>query len=211
MTDIENIERSWMRAQELKKLGDRQGALFLFKKMASEGYKYALFEVAVLHELGGGGISPDIREAIKWYEKAINIANDEYAIFALGRIYFTGMEGRVRYHEAFRYFYMLRSSKQAGAIYALGIMSEKGWGTPKSSDSAIYYYTKAARMGHLLAFTRLGIVSLKKFKILFGLRCLWISQIEYSRLRSKNPKDWRIGIKVVDTENEIVYRFSLLD
>lgn len=207
----EAIKRAWTEADKCIANGDAAGALFLFKRIADLGEGYAYFEIANLLEHGGSNLKKDIVGAIEWYKKAFSAVADEYAAFSLGRLYFAGIGVDKDYAESFNYFYHLRDSKEPGALYAIGMFYEQGWGIDKSSSLSERFYEKAARLGHVLALWRYGLLKLRHGHVWLGLKCLVAAEYRFRRVRKLNPEAWQIGIRRLSMRDQevLVYKLSL--
>ena len=64
---------------------DLAEALRLYQLAAAQGHPVALFNVAVFHELGQGGIRKNKAEAIRWYRRAQAAGNPD-AVAKLRRL-----------------------------------------------------------------------------------------------------------------------------
>ena len=103
----------------------------------------------------GLGVDKNYKEAFYWYEKA-KMDNEvrPYAFTSLANMYLEGNYVNQSYVRAFALYEAAAETGFNRALYALGIMYEKGEGTPHNYEKAKEYYLKAHQNGHVLAFDR---------------------------------------------------------
>lgn len=151
----------WDKAVSAFREGDKAGALFIFKKMAHQGRAEACAEIGNIYELGGHGVDQDYALAREWYEKAIQRTDDPLAYLALGYMYFTGRGVSENLGTAYYYFSQLEHDANPNALFALGYMNEFGFGVPMNKNAALNFYQSAIDNGHIYAYTRYGLLSIK--------------------------------------------------
>lgn len=124
-------------------------ALYWFKKVvnnketANFSLDDAMYKIAYCYE-NGYGLTKDLDEAIKWYEKSSKNAGFD-AKKALYRIYYNKKD----YTKAFDWAKKATNSKEDGEMcFALAEMYSKGYGTGKDLNEAFKYYMKSANSGY---------------------------------------------------------------
>lgn len=123
------------------------------EKLALAGNASAMYEIARMYELGRG-TEPDIKQAVHWYEQALNKGQND-ARAHLGVLYFEGSGVNRDIKKAVS---LIQPAAQGGnptAQYYLGHMYEQGVGLRHDINQAIFWYKKAANSGHYLAVARL--------------------------------------------------------
>ncbi|KAI8909457.1 HCP-like protein [Powellomyces hirtus] len=88
--------------------------------------------------------------------KELGRAGSSEAMYTLGQAYLDDQQFSLAHSQ------LLAAAKRShpGAMYLLGIMSEKGAGTKKSTRVAMDFYTKSAQAGYKPALYRLGMIEL---------------------------------------------------
>lgn len=113
----------------------------------------------VLNDVGtifehGIGVEKDIPEAIKWYEEAIKRGDHYFAPTNLGDIYRRGLlDGKRNAKLAVEAYH---KSEDPYAWYRIGQSIEEGWIEDPNIEKAMFWYKKAAAVGHHLAIDRLN-------------------------------------------------------
>lgn len=152
------------------KRNDGTKALDLYKKLASLGSAVACYCVGDIYLHGEGGVKSEPAEAKQWYERAFASAVpklSQYAALKLGYIYGAGYDAdnhygaAVNFDKAFKYYKQLENSDIAIGLLHLGIMYEKGLGTPKDLGKALDLYRRAAKGGHVIARKCLGVLMVR--------------------------------------------------
>jgi uncharacterized protein len=136
-----------------------------YRKAAEQGSKRAQSSLGLLYWYGNG-VTTDRAEAVRWYRRAAR-QGDGTAMFNLGAAYYDG-EG-VPHSDILAYAWFLlssdagdssgqdaanrsrgelRASAFGEACLAIGKMYEKGEDLPKSVQSAVAWYRKAAEQGN---------------------------------------------------------------
>jgi len=159
-----------------------------------DGEKGAYVAIAIIYEIGGGGIEKDYIEAKKWYTKSINETGDVKAYMGLGRLYYTGRGVTRDYNKAYYYFSAIESNNKPGALYMLGILNEYGHGTEKNISKALEYYRRAADNGHALALRDWALLTIRKGNIFKGIYWLIRSLIKIFKIAYHNKNDPRLRI-----------------
>jgi hypothetical protein len=112
-----------------------------FKLSADHNNADALFMLAKIYEFGGDGIQPDSKKSIENYTAASRKGHTESQYY-LGYYYLA----QNNYESALKWFSRAAESNNREALFALGIMHEKGLGVEKDSHKAFEYYLSAAQL-----------------------------------------------------------------
>lgn len=116
---------------------------------AESGNVKAMYEVGRLYERGRG-TDKNLATAVSWYKKASDAGHDS-AKARLGKMY---LEGRGVKKDTVRASKLISTAAQnnvPGAQYQLGVMYEIGIGHDHDPEKALYWYKKAAALGHYQA------------------------------------------------------------
>lgn len=194
VSNPEGLKNEWYKAVNSFREGDKQGALYVFKKIAKEGVLEAYVEIGNIYHRGGGGITRDVNQAVYWYQKAIDQGNDPKAYLALGEIYLYCDQNQPNFDKAYEYFTRAASENEPGAFFALGYMSERGLAKGKDLDRAIDFYESAIKHGHILAHTRISKIFFYKRKFVKAIshysKGLFLGLVAVI----KNPDDRRLRV-----------------
>ncbi len=119
-----------------------------YTKAAEQGhFKAARILSAMYYK--GDEIPKDEAQAVKWAEAAANYGDDGQ-MYLLTAYYFAGGKGMEANHEkAFKYFTLAEKKGESKATVPLGIMHQKGQGTPKDLNKAAEYFQKAINSKNL--------------------------------------------------------------
>lgn len=182
---------------------DGAKALELFKKMAAVGSPVACYCIGDIYLYGQGGVPCNQAESKKWYERAYNSSIprlQQYAAIKLGYIYSAGYDeanrygAAIDYDKAFSYFQRLDGSDIANGLIWLGVMYEKGLGTPKDIKKAMALYREAATLGHAVGRKNLASLKVRNGEVVSGY-LLWGTAIfEGVFLAIFNPKSSRFAL-----------------
>lgn len=120
-----------------------------------EGYHVpgvVLNDIGTIHQYGIGCLQ-STEGAIYWYEEAMRMGDMTYAPTSLGDIYRKGChEVKPDLKKAFEAY---MQSEDPYAWYRIGQAYEEGWVKKPDIEMAMYWYEKAAKVGHHLAIKRL--------------------------------------------------------
>jgi TPR repeat protein len=173
--------------------GDWAGALFLFRSLAEDGFKFAYSRVAMIYEVGGDGVSLNYDEALKWYRKSYFETKDLNARIGLGRMYCLGRGVQPDYAEAFKYLSEAMPSHISNVYYLLGWMYFRGNGVPKDLRKARSMFMRAAAKGSLPSLAFVGLMDRHLGRPLRG-RCLqYRTAIRVFAIAVRNPNDERLN------------------
>jgi len=165
----------WIEASELFQQEDRKGALAILKELADRGVYGAYFEMGRIYEQGKGGVTKDLKRAKACYETLLDLG-DIGARIALVRMYLDihNSYGDMRdYSKAMELLTPIQSLEEPGALYALGLIYEHGWGVQSDRSEAIHYYERSSDAEHVLALMRLGFLLMKQPSTFFRGVKLW--------------------------------------
>ncbi len=120
---------------------DYKKAKIYLEKLAKDGNKWAIFNLAWMYQ-NGKGVDKDLLKAKKYYEKTITYSTDTYYNLAL--LYYKKDEAiEVNYKKALEYIKEGIKFKNAKCMNLLGIFYEKGLGVEKNIKTALEYYKKS--------------------------------------------------------------------
>ena len=187
-----SLDRRWGAAVDTLRSGDKAGALYIFKSLSKGGEPAACREIGNIYEFGGGGVEQDIREAISWYEKALNAMNDGHACIGLARIYYYGKLGEPDYLKAFSYLEIIEANDLPLANLMLGRMYRLGKGVELDYYKAKEFYDRSAKKGNLFASKELGLLEIQSKNYIKGIALLVKSFIEAVMVGMKDVNNPRI-------------------
>ena len=191
MTDENKINR-WNEAVDAHRNNDKKAALFLLRSLANDGELASYREIANIYDIGGGGIERDYVEAMKWYKKALDEADDAWGAYGLGRIYYQGNGVDVDYEKAAHYFELAANSELTIADLMLGRMYLYGFGVEKSLKNAKFHLQKAAADGNVYAIKNLSAAEFKSGNIFKGIFLNIKGVLLHAVILLKNKRDTRL-------------------
>lgn len=162
-------DAKWSFAVRSFRAGDKSAALTLFKSLAREGEYAAFREIGNIYEIGGNGVEQDYKQAMHWYQRSFNEANDVQGSLALARLYYLGRGTDVDYEKAFTYYSVLEKNDHPLAMFQLGQMYYLGQGVDQDFNKASYYYQRSVDQGHLYALKFLGHTKFRQGQKMAGL------------------------------------------
>lgn len=124
---------------------DYAKAYELFTKSANQGLDTAEYNLGVMYYFGMG-IKQDETRAFEWYTKSANQGFAK-AQFALGMMYYLKQD----YASALEWFGKSAEQEHPHAQTHLGMMYNNGYGVPRNSDTAKYWFAKACENGYDLS------------------------------------------------------------
>ncbi|MDD5328276.1 MAG: hypothetical protein PHY02_10780, partial [Phycisphaerae bacterium] len=124
-------------------------AEWLYLKSAQEGDSHSMYK------LGGAYLDNDIKEAIQWFEKAVDAGNAD-AMFELGLMYYSGTYVKKDYSKAFEYFLESANAGNEIAMYNVGSLYYEGNGVETDTAKAVAWYEKSAQNGYTKAMNQLA-------------------------------------------------------
>lgn len=135
---------------------DLSYALELFTKAAEIGYAPSQFRLGHAYEFGVMGCPIDPRKSILWYSRAA-IKGEPDSELALSGWYLTGAEGVLEQSDTEAYLWARRAAEKGlpKAEYAVGHLTEAGFGVTPNMEEAKRWYYKAASQGFPKAQERL--------------------------------------------------------
>jgi hypothetical protein len=116
---------------------------------AENGNVKAMYEVGRLYERGRG-TTKNLGTAANWYEKASEAGYDS-AKARLGKMYLEGRGVNKDVNKASKLLNTAAQNDVPTAQYQLGVMYEIGIGRNQDMEKALYWYKKAAALGHYQA------------------------------------------------------------
>lgn len=117
-----------------------------FKKAAETGNAEAMFNLALVYQMGGEKeFPPNEKEALIWFEKAA--AKDHVkSMIRTAEIYLSGKPPH-DYAKAMTWFKKAAEKGDESAMYNVGLLYASGTGVPINMEEAKKWYTKAANKG----------------------------------------------------------------
>ena len=110
----------------------------------------AMLAIGIMYA-NGDGVKRDIKQAIKWYNKAAENGNS-YAYSKLGNFYASKKD----YKKAFKWFLKAAKIGDNKAAYNLGYFYTGGLGIARDLKKALHWYEVAAKAGNIDAQLNLG-------------------------------------------------------
>ena len=162
-------DAKWGFAVRTLRAGDASAAVTLLKSLAREGEQAAFREIGNIYEIGGNGVEQDYKQAMRWYQRSFNEADDVQGCLALARLYYLGRGTKIDYAKAFEYYSVLENNNHPIAMFQLGQMYYLGQGVEPDLDKAAYYYEQAADQGHLYALRFIGYIKQRQGHIFSGM------------------------------------------
>jgi len=118
-------------------------------ELAQNGNVKAMYEVGRIYERGRG-TGKSFEEAAIWYQKAAD-SGSHTAKARLGKMYLEGRGVKKNINKAYKLLTDAAKNNVPSAQYQLAIMYEIGIGIGEDTSKALYWYKKAAKLGHYQA------------------------------------------------------------
>lgn len=151
------LDKKWNQAVVLVRNGDLDGALFLFKSLATDGEKAAYREIARLYEK-----KEDFGRAKEWYFKAIEDAEDIEGCIALARLSYLGKGLPKSTEIALEYLDMIDANENHKAF----LLKARIYAFEGNLCDSKKYYKKSYELGNIVALSELASLNLKEGKYL---------------------------------------------
>jgi TPR repeat protein len=135
----------------------QQRAFQSYQDRANSGNAQAMYVLGNMY-LDGKGVERDGKKSICWYQKAAAVGNVE-AMYQVGVTY-TWYNHHVKnhYERAMLYYQEAAISGHANAMYEIGLLYFQGFGVKQNRDTAVIWWTRAARLGSMEACNSLRFV-----------------------------------------------------
>ena len=198
----DELVADWNAAETLFNAADFDGALFLFRKIASRGVVLAYTQIGVCYENKG-----DYRRAEEYFRKTLRHLEDPEAHIGIGRVV-ARRDGNEAFRHLTRAAALLESELAQAEItaetkewannlvmdtnYCLGLMAERGDAAELSKSAAIKYYEIAAAAGQLPSKMRLGVLLVKRGSWVRGIRTCFSAFVEAVRVGGDDPNSPRL-------------------
>ena len=147
-----NVDRLIKNLDEYKyKIGDQAGKKIinsLKKGDISANYHYAV----ILH------LKQQYKEAIEYYNKAIELEKNPNAMYNLALIYHKGPNDLIDHNKALNLYKQSSKLGNSRASYILGVLYQTGDLVDKNASKAVEYYTKAKKNNFALAKYNLALM-----------------------------------------------------
>jgi TPR repeat protein len=187
-------DERWRKALDEIERGNGEGAVFMYKSLAADGCAAALAQLGRIYEHGAGHIETDVDQAIKWYQRSIEIIDDVGSHLGLVRIYLGSTEIDKDRSLTLYHLKVLEQTDITAAYFALGLLHETGSAVEKDEAKAAAYYRKASERGHLLARLHLQRLTLAEKPIRTALAAIG-TRFAMWRARRCDPTDPRLGLQ----------------
>lgn len=133
-------------------------AKYWYEKSSENGYSLGTFCLGNLY-YKGKGVKKDLDKAIALFEKAVSMGNSTYlvkrgykdAVMKLGDIFLKEVENAPDYQKAFEYYHKGADEGVPRAYYLLGQFYDKGYYVERNTNTAVFWYKKAAQKGHRIS------------------------------------------------------------
>ena len=188
----ELFKTRWLEANAHVQHGELEKAIDIFKVLAGEGYSEACVEIGNIFERGGDGVAQDIDAARRWYMKAIDEIDDEYAYIGLARLALQGYGDAGTPSDAVEYLCIACDANNPVAMTMLGTLYHSGGAVPKDLAQAAKLYAKASEQGYVLPLAYLSKVRIEQGHYLTGLRLRLKAIWNAYWLVRKDPSDPRL-------------------
>jgi serine/threonine-protein kinase len=119
----------------------------LYRESAEGGFRDAWLALAVMFEEGGGGAQRDEVEAVVWYRRSAEQANNPRAQGKLGDMYARGRGVRRDEAEAFRWYERGARGGDSWSQYQVGLAYLRGRGVARADSLGWSWIEKAALQG----------------------------------------------------------------
>lgn len=126
--------------------GGDKGGLEPLRRAANLGSPQAQAYLGLIYRDGKSGVSKDLTEARRWYERAA-AGGDITAMHAVGLMHFNGEGGPKNLTSAAQWFRRAAEMGSSDSQYNLGVLYEEGYGVSKNPAEAYKWYLLASRGG----------------------------------------------------------------
>lgn len=147
--------RAFLRGDTARR--DPERALALFREAAELGHAGAMREIGNAYAAGAGGVRRDLREAMRWWERAAK-RGDPVANFNLGRTLERGRGVPPDPERAVLHYRLAAAAGYAKAETNLGIMFLLGRGVQRDPAEALALFERAAASGEPVAQYNAGLM-----------------------------------------------------
>lgn len=187
-----NLEKDqrWGKAFDAWESGDREGAIFLYKSLASDGAYASYARLGEAYESGGN--TQDFNEALRWYRKSYFEHQDIWGAIGLARMYYYGRGVEIDYEYAFKIYNDIKLNNNPIVSLMLGRIYEFGRLGKQDKQKAKTNYLKAIAKGNIAAIRNLAFLEKEQGNYLRFLKLLVIALIKAFKVAYKNPKDARL-------------------
>jgi TPR repeat protein len=162
-------------ARAALKREDWTTAIHLYEPLARLGSTEAMMGLALIYDSGSWTSArsfQDFQAARYWYDKAYVQGNLVQAALGLGNIYYLGRGVPVNYDKAFNYFKLFEETNEPVGLRRLAVMYQLGESVKRDAGKACQLYSKAAKLGNIIARKNLGVLLWQEWRNPKGL-LLW--------------------------------------
>jgi TPR repeat protein len=136
-------------------------AIKYFLKSSEGENSAAIAKLGMIHEHGILSQMKDIKKAIDYYKKAIEIDENPEALNSLGNIYYKGDHLKQNLSLARECYQLAAKLGNADAMHNCGMCFEFGKGVDKNLDQAMIFYKRASEKYHPEGITNQAILLIK--------------------------------------------------
>jgi TPR repeat protein len=152
------------------KRGRAADALTEAKALIDAGYLHAYTLAGAAWEKGGEDLQPNMKDALFYYQKAVDETGAVEAWLGLGRIYYFGKGIDPNYQKAFHCYSTVYNETRSGlAGMMLARLYSEGKVVPADRGRAIGYLQEAIAKGFALASSQLAAMEFDEGRYLSGL------------------------------------------
>jgi TPR repeat protein len=163
-------------------------ALVILERLVAEGEPVAN-EIGYIYELGGGGVAQDLNAAKRWYMRAIEEVDDDYAYLGLARMALEGYSDAGSPSDAIDYLSKACDANNPVAFTMLGIRYHFGETVPKDLHQAAKLYERACEQGYVLPLKYMSKLKMEQGHYLAAIQLRLKAVMAAMRLAFKDPSD----------------------
>jgi len=183
----------WDRAFDAWNSGDREGAIFLYKSLATDGAYAAYARLGEAYE--SGGETQNFNEALRWYRKSYYEHSDLSGAVGLARMYFYGKGIEKDYSHAFNIYSDIKLSHNAVVYLMLGRIYNYGYLGRNDLKKAKINYLKSIAKGNIPAIRNLAFLEKNNGNYFLFIKLMIIGIYTAFKIAYQNPKDVRFRDK----------------
>ncbi len=144
-----NNDKNWNKARQLVREGNSEGALFIMKSLANKGELAAYREIGRIYEK-----RENYNEAVNWYSKSIEEADDIEGYLAMARLSYVGVGTYQSKETAFKYLDLIEGDNNHKAF----LLKARLYTYDKDYENAKKYYKKSYELGNIVALSEFASV-----------------------------------------------------
>ncbi len=187
--------------------GQFEKALMMFEALAEEGEPVAN-EVGYIYECGGDGVAQDWDAARRWYMRAVEELDDDYAYMGLARMALRGYSDAGSSADAVGYLRKASDVDNPVALIMLGALYHFGETVPKDLHQAAQLYERARAHGYVLALKNLGSLRIEQGRYFAGLLLRFKAIVMAMSLVWKDQSDPRLWGLLSDRQAKDLHKLK---